>query len=507
MKEHNPVKSNTYKSSQNFDGEYEVIIIGGGVVGTSIAREFSRYNLRISLIEKEDELSFGVSKANSGIVHAGIHSRAALLKEKLCARGNFLYNQLKSELGIPFKRVGELLVVKEGEDVNELLKFKSMGEENGVPGLKILSREEIREIEPALSKEIIAALYAPSAGVVNPYELVYLLAQNAIKNGVEIKTGEEVISINDRIVQTTKGKYKTQFIINAAGLFADRISNMVGIFDFKIVPRKGEEYLLDKKLRGLVSHIIFPLPSKNSKGTLVIPTLDGTIMVGPSAHEIENKYDLKTSDDVCWQIFEKARQMIPAIHSKHLISTFAGNRPVPVSLKPISERTPAELNEDFIINATPVPGFINVVGIQSPGLTAAPAIAERVVEIVKEEGLELIPSQSFVAHLTPTKKLREMSDLELEKEVRENPDYGKIVCRCEMVSEGEMKQAIASGAKTLDGVKFRTRAGMGRCQGGFCSFRTIEILAEELNVSPLEITKKGAGSNILVADITHRKSN
>ncbi|MBF0299032.1 MAG: NAD(P)/FAD-dependent oxidoreductase [Oligoflexia bacterium] len=491
---------------------YDIIIIGGGVVGASIARELSRFALKICLIEKEAELSFGVSKSNSGIVHAGFHSPSTTLKGPLCARGNFLYDQLHIDLGVPFKRVGELVLIRLEEEFAKLEQFKKWGEECGVLGIKILTKNEIHQYESSLSPDIIGALYAPSAGVVNPYEFVFLLAQNAKKNGVEIHTNEEVISLNEGVVFTTKNEYRTKYIINAAGLFGDRISNMAGIFNFKITARKGEEYLLDKKLKGLIKHIIFPLPTKTSKGTLVIPTLDGTIMIGPSAEDIDDKNDLKTSDEVYWQIFDKAKQMIPAIHPKYLISTFAGNRPVPVRLvknsfgkyvKDINASTSTNGNadDDFIIERTSTPGFINVAGIQSPGLTAAPAIAEKVLNILKEDGMALNANKYFIATNPKAKKIREMSDEELDKLIKTEADYGKVICRCEIVSKGEIMNAIENGAQTLDGVKFRTRAGMGRCQGGFCTFRTMELLAKGLHLSPLEITKRGEGSNILVKDL------
>ncbi|MBF0359859.1 MAG: NAD(P)/FAD-dependent oxidoreductase [Oligoflexia bacterium] len=501
-------------SKSNSNNNYDVIVIGGGIVGASIIRELSRYDLKICLIEKEAELSFGVSKSNSGIVHAGFHSPPNTLKGPLCARGNFLYDQLHLELGVPFKRVGELVIIKQSEEIPDLEKFKRWGEECGVPGMKILNESEVHQYEPSLSTDVIGALYAPTAGVVNPYEFVFLLAQNAKKNGAEIKTSEEVISIGDRVAKTTevittKDRYNTKYIINAAGLYGDRIANMVGIYNFKIIPRKGEEYLLDKKLKGLVKQVIFPLPSKTSKGTLVIPTLDGTIMVGPSAEDIDDKNDLTTTDEVCWQIFDKAKQMIPAIHHKYLISTFAGNRPVPVKLiknaKGKYVKDP-DGDDDFIIAKTDdVPGFINVAGIQSPGLTAAPAIAEKVISILKDDGVVLKANKYFVSTNPNPKKIREMSDDELDKLIKSEPDYGKIVCRCEMVSEGEIMNAIENGAQTLDGVKFRTRAGMGRCQGGFCSFKTMELLAKGLDISPLEITKRGEGSNILVEDLKKQK--
>ncbi|MBF0209040.1 MAG: NAD(P)/FAD-dependent oxidoreductase, partial [Oligoflexia bacterium] len=436
----------SHSNHSSHSNKFDVIIIGGGIVGTSILRELSRYRLSLCLLEKEAELSFGVSKSNSGIVHAGFHSEASTLKGRLCARGNFLYDELYNDLGIPFKRVGELVVIKDSSEIEELEKFKRWGEECGVPDMLILNKKEVHQYEPNLGDNIEGALWAPTAGVVNPYEFVYFLAENAKKNGAQIKTAEEVISICEMVgkgkkgenllaVQTTKERYETSFVINAAGLYGDRIAGMLGINDFKIIPRKGEEYLLDRKLQGIVKHIIFPLPSKTSKGTLVIPTLDGTIMVGPSAEDVPDKNDLKTTDEICWQIFSKASEMIPSMNSRYLISTFAGNRPVAYRYK-------EPQNDDFIIGPTKIHGFINAAGIQSPGLTAAPAIAEMIVSIVSEEckkiNKELLPNEYFVKTNPHIKKIRDMSDEELDQKIKDDPDFGKVVCRCEMVSEGEI---------------------------------------------------------------------
>ena len=263
---------------------------------------------------------------------------------------------------------------------------------------------------------------------------------------------------------------------------------MVGLDRFKIHPRKGQEYLLDKKMVGIVRHIIFPLPTSTSKGMLIIPTLDGTIMVGPSAEDTEDREDRRTTDQICEAIFAHVKSLVPALDARKLISAFAGVRPVATG-------------EDFIIETTPVKGFINVAGIQSPGLTAAPAIAGKVVELLKESGLELDKKFHFVTHNYKIHKFRETSDEQLRKMIEIDPEYGAIVCRCEMVSAAEIRRAAQNGAHTLDGVKFRTRAGMGRCQGGFCTFKTLEIVADELKISPMKVTKKGAGSEILLKNI------
>lgn len=466
---------------------YDIVIIGAGIAGSAIARELSRYDLKIALLEKEADAAFGVSKANSGIVHAGFHSAPGMVKSRLCVRGNYLYGELKDELDLPFERKGELMIARGAEDEEKLEFFLKQGNQLGVPDLKIVRGEELRRLEPQLSDEITAALYAPSAGVINPYETVYRFVQNAMQNGVEFFPDSEVVAVAEGIVETTEQTFETKYIINAAGLNAAKIAEMAGLHTFDIKPRKGQEYLLDRKASALVNHVIFPLPSKTSKGILVIPTLDGTVMIGPSAED--GRDDDTTTNDVFDAILASTRAIIPSITPKLLISAFAGVRPVATG-------------DDFIIGPTGVKGFINVAGIQSPGLTAAPAIAEAVVAILKKNGdLPLNKKSDFIAYVPRHPKARTMGKEDLARSVALDPHFGKLVCRCEHVSEAEIRQAVREGASTLDGIKLRTRAGMGRCQGGFCTYRILEIMAEELGVPMTELTKKGANSALLAKDL------
>lgn len=482
--------------------QYDIIIIGGGVVGSAIARELSRYDLDIALLEKETELAFGVSKSNSGIIHPGTQNPSDSLKGKLCVEGNRLVRKIAKELGVQFLEVGELIVAYDDDDIERLKVIKSEAEELGVKKLEIVSRDWLKKNEPNLSDDVVAALYAPTAGIISPYRLTYDLAENAARNGVEIFTDTFVSSININndsvgaglvsarnrfsLVCSDGREYKTKYIINAAGLYADEISAMVGVTDFKIVPRKGEEYLLDKKRQNITKHLIFPLPSEKSKGILVIKTSDGNPMVGPTADEIEDKTDLSTSDKGIEHVFDSVQRMVPLINKKDVIAYFAGLRP--------------SAGKDFIIrHEDDVPGFINVAAIQSPGLTAAPAIAIMVANILKVNGLKLINKKDFHAFREKTIHLFELPIKETEKLVQQDPDYGDIVCRCEMVSLKEIKDAISRGAKTLDGIKFRTRAQAGRCHGGFCTCRIIKILSKELGVDIKKISKKGPGSEIIVS--------
>ncbi|MCQ2965817.1 MAG: NAD(P)/FAD-dependent oxidoreductase [Alphaproteobacteria bacterium] len=467
---------------------YDVVIIGAGVTGTAIARELSKYDLKIALVEKEAEAAFGATKANSGIVHAGFHSAPGMIKSTLCVRGNYLYGELKDELDIPFKRVGELMIARGPEDEERLEFFLKQGQELGVPDLKILRGEELYAFEPHLSHTITAALYAPSAGVINPYEFTYRLLYNAIQNGVEFFPNHPVIGIETHKVITEHQTFEAKYIINAAGVYADKIAEMAGVKTFEIKPRKGQEYLLDRSCEGLTTRVIFPLPSKTSKGILVIPTLDGTLMIGPTAEDGVPADDKSTTNEAFEAILKSTQAIIPEIKACSLFSQFAGVRPVATG-------------DDFIIGPTGEEGFINVAGIQSPGLTAAPAVAELMVNILKKQGLKLTQKGDFNPRVPRHKKVRTMSIEELKKAVAENPQYGKIVCRCERVSEAEIRQAIREGATTLDGIKLRTRAGQGRCQGGFCTYRILEIMSEELGIPMTELTKKGIGSNLIKKDI------
>ncbi len=470
---------------------YDVVIIGGGIVGTSIARELSRYRLNIALLEKEEELAFGVSKSNSGIIHPGTQNPPSSLKGRLCVAGNILTRKIARELGVDFKEIGELIVAFNEEEVSRLQKIKSEAIELGVPRLKIVDSAWLKANEPNLNPDAKAALFAATAGIISPYRFVYDLAENAAKNGVEIYTLSEVKHIQRSKttfeVATAGGVFKARYLINAAGLFADVISQMAGINDLKITPRKGEEFILDKKKELLTRYLLFPLPSKTSKGILVIKTADGNPMIGPTAEEVADKEDLSTSDDGLKKVLDSAKRLIPTVSAADIISYFAGLRPV--------------AGEDFIIRHEPkAPGFINVAGIQSPGLTASPAIALMVTGILKEKGLALKKKLMFHKRRHKSVHLFALPFSETRKLIKKDASYGDIVCRCEMVSAKEVKDAIKRGAKTMDGIKFRTRAQSGRCHGSFCTTRIMKILAEEKNTTLTAVTKRGSGSEIVKAE-------
>ncbi len=463
---------------------YDVTIIGGGVIGCAIARELGRYRLRVLLLERAAEVGFGTSKANSGIIHAGHHSDPAALKGRLEWEGNKRWPALAEALGFGFRRIGELTVAFDDDERRTLRRLLEQGEGKGVPGLELWPAERVRNEEPHLSGEIVEALHAPTAAVVNPYEACFALAESAVRNGVELACAEPVKAI-DRdpeglYLHTPARTVRSRFVVNAAGLFADRVAEMAGAEPFTVRARKGEEYLLDKRLVGMVKRLIFPCPTTHSKGILVIPTFDGTLMVGPTAH-MTDKDDLSTTDRGAEEAFAGARRLVPGISERDCIAQFAG-------LRAVLE------DEDFLIGPTRVPGFLNVAGIQSPGLTAAPAIAEKVADLLAAEGLVLEPSDAFVEGVDAPVHV---DDLELEALAAlaaSDPRYARIACRCENVTEGEVLDAVARGARTLDGLKFRTRVGMGRCQGGFCTWRCLSLLSEATGTPIPALTKRGGGS-------------
>jgi len=466
---------------------YDVLIIGGGVTGVSIARELSRYRLSIGLLEKEAELAFGVSKSNSGIVHPGTHNPPDSLKGRLCVEGNWLMREVARDLGVHFEEVGELVVIFKEEERKELLRIKKDAEILGVPGVRIVDRAWLDEHEPNLNSRAIAALYAPTAGIISPYRLVYDLAENAKKNWVEIHTSHQVTGItrkDDFEVCTDQGVFRSRYVINAAGLFADEIANMAGITDIKIVPWKGEEFMLDKKKTGLTRQLLFPLPTPHSKGTLFIRTSDGNPMIGPTSYEARSKTDLSTTEKGLNEVLKNVRRLVPSVNKGDIIAYFAGLRP--------------KAGNDFIIrHEGSVPGFVNVAGIQSPGLTAAPAIALMVVDLLRKNGLELRKSPTFQKHRQPTEHLFAIPFSRTKKLIKQDSAYADIVCRCEMVSAKEVRDAIKRGARTMDGIKFRTRAQAGRCHGGFCTTRLMKILSQELGVPVSEVTKRGKGSEMV----------
>ncbi len=470
---------------------YDVIIIGGGVTGCSIARTLSKYNIKVCLLEKEGEVASGTTKANSGVVHAGYASPREYIKRYLCIKGNKLYTQAAQELNFPFKRTGSFVVALEDNQIKILEKERKKGTEDGIPELDLLfDKKQIKKMEPNLTDDVVGVLHAPTAGLVSPYELTFALAENAAINGVKFFRNHEVVRIKHEdyifTVRTYKGEFQGRNLINAAGLYAAKISKMLGLDYFSIMPRKGEYILFDRNALQL-NKVLFPIATKVSKGILVCPTLHGNTFVGPNAQNITDPEDISTTTAGLKEILEGGRKLIPNLPARSSIRSFAGLRAVPDTY-------------DFIIDNTDVYGFINVAGILSPGLTATFAIAEKVVEFLELLGLELKIKEDYNPNRPKPERFKDFTKEELDKKIREDPAWGRIICRCETIPEKEIINAIHApvGANTVDGVKFRCRPGMGRCQGGFCRPRVIEILSRELNKSYEEITKKGEDTNILV---------
>ena len=472
--------------------KYDVIIIGAGVSGCAAARELSRYQVKACVLEKEEDVCCGTSKANSAIVHAGYDAEEGSLMAKLNVEGNKMMPALAQELDFPFLQNGSLVVCTDEESRPGLDALYERGVKNGVEGLRTVERDELVRMEPNISDTAVAALYAPTAGIVCPFQLNIALAENANQNGVEFFFDTCVEGIEKRgaagfRIHTSKGDYEARCVVNAAGVYADVIHNMVSENELHIIPRRGDYNLLDKTAGGHVKHTIFALPGKYGKGILVAPTVHGNLIVGPTAIDIEDKDGTNTTREGLDEVAEKCANTVKNVPLRQVITSFAGLRA-------------HQPGHEFLIGELPeAPGFIDCAGIESPGLTSSPAIGVMVSEIVRDLlGLEKDPG--FIGTRKGILNPEELTLEERNALIKEQPAYGNIICRCEMVTEGEILDAIHRplGARSLDGVKRRTRAGMGRCQAGFCSPRTMEILARELGKDMSEITKAGGGSRIIV---------
>jgi len=469
--------------------EFDVAIIGCGVSGANIARRLSAYNITTAILEKAADVSFGTSKANSGIIHGGFHHNKKYLKARLEMQGGLMFDQLRRELNFPFKRCGIIVAALHHDEMKVVEHLYLQGVENEVIGIELCSRQRILELEPKLSADTVGGLYAPGGGIIEPYRFVFALVESACKNGTELLTNFWV----DRAKR--EGDYwcvcakdgreiKARYVINAAGLFADEVSKIFSAEEYKIAARKGEYYLLDRLSKAYPSRVVFPVPTAVSKGMLVIPTVEGTALVGPTADAVEDKDDFSTTAKRLDQILVSGKTMIPSLSQNDVITSFAGLRPC--------------LDEDFYIEASKkAPAFVQVAGIQSPGLTASPAIAEYVKNILVDMGLQLTEKPHWNPIVENHPCVRELDFDKLDDYIKNDSTWGNIVCRCENVSEAEIVQAVRLGHTTLDGIKYFTRAQMGRCQGGFCTYKIIKIIMRETGLSINEVTKHGAESRVL----------
>lgn len=471
---------------------YDVVIIGAGVTGSAVARELSRYQAEICVLEKAEDLCSGTSKANSAIIHAGFDAAEGSLMAKMNVRGNEMMDELSEKLDIPFERNGSLVVCIHEEEKDGLKELYDRGVANGVPGLKLLNREEALQMEPNLSDHVVAALYAPTGGIICPFRLNYAMAEQANLNGVDFYFNTAVEAFQRDAegiwhIRTSNGEYRAHCVVNAAGVYADQLHNMVSKKKIHITPRRGDYCLLDKGTKGFVKHTIFPQPTKFGKGILVTPTVHGNVLVGPTAIDIQDKEATATTQAGIDEMIAKASMNVRDLPIRQVITSFAGLRA-------------HEDHHEFILGEVKdAPGFVDCAGIESPGLTSSPAIGEYIGALLKEK-LLLKEKAQWTETIKDILHPETLSMEERNELIRRQPAYGTIICRCESISEGEILEAIHRplGARTLDGIKRRTRAGAGRCQAGFCSPRVMEILHRELGIPMEKISKNSGRSNIVM---------
>lgn len=466
---------------------FDVLIVGAGITGSLIARKLSSYELKTIIIDKENDAGNVTSMANSAIVHSGYDPVPGTLKAKLNVQGNKLFPKLCEDLDVHFEQIGSLTVALYDEQLKLLEELKERSAQNGVE-VKILSAEEVKKLEPNISPNVKGALLAPSAGIVNPFTLTVHALESAVDNGVSYRLGEEVLSIKKSgelyIVKTSKGEYQTKIVINAAGVYSDKIHKMIEPIDYEVKARKGEYFVLDHFKDGFVNHVIFPLPSEKGKGVLVSKTTSGNYIVGPSSEWNEDKNDLSTDKPTLDAVRKAAVEMVPSIPFNQVIRTFSGNRPTPST-------------HDFIIGfAKSDKHFINVSGIESPGLASSPAIAEYVVNEFVSKVLSLKKKDNYNPTLRKRVNPSKLSVEERNALIKKDPDYGVIICNCEKVTLGEIKDELSRSVPPMSvkALKKRTRAGFGKCQGGFCQPLVIKILAEhfKLDMSKIKLDKDGS---------------
>lgn len=471
---------------------YDIAVIGCGVVGAAVARQLSQYRLSVCVLEKENDVAVGTTKANSAIIHAGYDPRPGSLMAKLNARGVELVKELAPKLHFPYQPIGSLLLAFTEENLETVEVLYQRGRHNGVPGLKILSADEVREMEPNVNPEVKGALYAPSAGIVSPWRMALAFAESAVRNGVELRRNCPVTGISKTKdgyeLDTPSGMISAQYVVNSTGVDAFTVACLLKQPTYKMKPSRGEYYLMDKCAGNTVHHVIFQCPTKVGKGVLVSPTVDGNLIVGPNAEPVEGSLDTGTTAEGLAFVRKMALLSVPGLNWRDSIRNFAGVR--------------ANTNiDDFQIHWLE-PGFLDVAGIKSPGLSSAPAIGEYVAELLMRDGVKLLRKRDFQEELPEKLHFKELSPEEKAQAVRKNPLYGRIICRCETVTEGEMVDALHSliPPVSIDGIKRRCGAGMGRCQGGFCGSRVHEIIARETGMPMEDVMQDRAGMVIITGE-------
>lgn len=470
----------------------DIVVIGAGAVGCAIARELSKYCVDVVVVDKNEDVGGDASKSNSAIIHTGYDATPGTLESQLVVAANPMYDQLVKDLDVPFKRIGAILPAFTDEQYEKLPEIKEKAFKNHVYDVEFKTGKELLEIEPNLNPEVKGGLVIPRESIIDPFIYVQALAENAYANGVKFMLNTKVTDIKTengaiKSVVTTAGEIETRYVINSAALYCDEIAAMVGKADYKVVARKGQFYILDKNTSCKVEHIVLPIPTKITKGKLMCPTIHGNMLVGPTAEDQQSKVDKSTTYEGLESIAKDVKNLVPNVNLRDTITQYCGLRP---------NRNPEGLHFDMYDD---LKGYVNLSGVRSTGLTLSVAMGKYVVQQIIMHGENLQLKTNFIATRKGVVKFSEQPREIQDKLIKENPLYGNVVCRCETITEGEILDAIHRplGAKSVDGVKRRVRAGMGRCQGGFCGPKVIEILARELKVEPSEITKHNKGSNMV----------
>ena len=486
--------------SANIDNTYDIVIVGAGAVGCAVARELSRYNLKIAVLEKESDVAAGTSGRNSAVVHAGFNNKPGSLMAKLCVEGNEGFEKVCKELDVPYKKTGKLIVAFDESDFSGIDKLMENGRKNGVKGLEFVGAEVVKKLEPHVGG--IGAMLSPNTAITSPFIYTVALAENAAQNGVEFFFETEVNGITKKndVFRLTSGKqyFYSRYIVNSAGLYSDRIASLAGEKVYKIYPCRGEYFILDSRTSQYLSMPVYPVPRPGigGLGVHLTPTVDGNMLIGPSAEYIKSKSDYSATKEVMDQLFKEAKELLPPLEMKHIIRSYTGIRS-----KLVGPKTGGF--GDFIIEESKVvPGLINLIGIESPGLTSSVPISRMVRDILSNKE-ELIEKGDFISERKGITPFRELSLEQKEKLIKENPEYGEVICRCEGITKKEILDAINNplGVTTLAGIKYRARPMMGRCQGGYCLTRIVDLLKEQKGIEPEQITMRGGDSGLFTGRV------